>query len=214
MEVLRKYSFFGYFWFGKDYRVMPRTKQFNEQEVLDKAMELFWEKGFHATSMQDLVSRLGINRASLYDTFGGKEELFERALTKYRETHGGLIKAVFDTDTSVKKGFEKLFQNAIDEAVNDTCSKGCFVVNTTTEMIPGNDKMHKVLSENRTRSENLFIAFVQKGINSGELDAQKDANEIGLMLFALYNGIRVLGKVDSTPDKLQKIVKSGLSVLD
>ena len=58
---------------------MPRTKQFNEEEILKKAMELFWEKGFHATSIQDLVAHLGINRASLYDTFGGKEELFKKA---------------------------------------------------------------------------------------------------------------------------------------
>ena len=51
--------------------------KFNEDEVLIKAMELFWNKGYHATSIQDLVSNLGINRASLYDTFGGKKELFD-----------------------------------------------------------------------------------------------------------------------------------------
>ena len=64
---------------------MPRTKQFDEKEVLKNAMELFWEKGFHATSIQDLVSHLGINRASLYDTYGGKDELFNTAFETYRQ---------------------------------------------------------------------------------------------------------------------------------
>ena len=54
---------------------MPRVKQFNEDEVLNKAMELFWKKGYNATSMQDIVDYLGINRASLYSTFGGKKNL-------------------------------------------------------------------------------------------------------------------------------------------
>ena len=63
---------------------MPRTKAFDEQEVLEKAMELFWKKGYYATSIQDLVNHLGINRASLYDTFGGKKKLFLHTFSHYR----------------------------------------------------------------------------------------------------------------------------------
>ena len=58
---------------------MARKKQFEEHEILTKATDLFWKQGFHATSIQDLVNHLKINRASLYDTFGGKEELFNKA---------------------------------------------------------------------------------------------------------------------------------------
>jgi len=66
-------------------RAMGRTKQFNRQAALEDAMKVFWAKGFHGTSMQDLVDELGVNRQSLYDTFGGKHELFEAALERYRE---------------------------------------------------------------------------------------------------------------------------------
>lgn len=193
---------------------MPRTKQFDEKEALNKAMELFWEKGFHATSIQDLVSQLSINRASLYDTFGGKEALFEAAFELYRETNGSIIQHLFETESSVKEGFKKLFQMAIDESVQDNCKKGCFVVNTTTELIPGDDKIQNILLEHKAATENLFTAFVQKGIGSGEINANKNPNEIGLMLFALFNGIRVLAKVDPHPEKLKSIMKSGLSVLN
>ncbi|WP_350284450.1 TetR family transcriptional regulator [uncultured Croceitalea sp.] len=193
---------------------MPRTKQFDEKEVLNKAMELFWEKGFHATSMQDLVSHLGINRASLYDTFGGKDALFESAFALYRKTSSGMLEQLFDSAASIKEGFQKLFEQAIEESIHDECRKGCFVVNTTTELVPGNDKILEVIHENNTNAENLFTGFVQKGINTGELQSNKKANEIGLMLFALFSGIRVLAKVEPNREKLQKIVNSGLSVLD
>ena len=193
---------------------MPRTKQFCEEEILNKAMELFWEKGFHATSMQDLVSHLGINRASLYDTYGGKAQLFDKAFAHYRKSFGGWITQLLDGESTVRAGFKKLFEATIEEAVNDDCRKGCFVVNTTTELIPGNEKIHHVLMENKTKAEHLFIGHVQKGINSGELSSSKDAQTIGLMLFTLYNGLRVVSKIDTDREKLRKVMDSGLSVLD
>ena len=62
---------------------MPRPKSFDVDEVLDRAVDLFWVNGFAATSMADLVNHLGINRGSLYSTFGSKQELYERALERY-----------------------------------------------------------------------------------------------------------------------------------
>jgi len=193
---------------------MPRTKQFSEKETLNKAMELFWEKGFHATSMQDLVSHLGVNRASLYDTYGGKEELFEKAFAQYRKEAGSWVEELFEQHTSVKDGFRVLFEKAIEEVVADECRKGCFVVNTITELTPGNEKMDVTLMKHKKSMENLFVGFVQKGINSGEISTEKNAQDLGLMLFTLYNGIRVVSKVDTITNKLQKVVNAGLAVLD
>ncbi len=193
---------------------MPRTKQFNEEEVLNKAMELFWEKGFHATSIQDLVSHLGINRASLYDTFGGKEELFNRAFAAYRSASGDMVKAMLASKASVKAGFQKLFSFAIDEAAKDDARKGCFVVNTTTELVPGDGQIKSILSENLDQVSGLFSTHIQKGIDQGEIDASKNAKDIGMMLFTLYNGLRVVSKIDTNREKLEDMVRIGLSVLD
>ena len=193
---------------------MPRTKQFCEKETLNKAMELFWEKGFHATSMQDLVSYLGINRASLYDTYGGKEQLFDMAFAQYRKDAGSWVEELFAQHDSVKDGFRVLFEKAIEEVITDECRKGCFVVNTITELTPGNEKMDSTLMEHKQSMENLFVGFIQKGINSGEISSKKKAQEVGLMLFTLYNGIRVVSKVDTDTHKLQKVAAAGLSVLD
>lgn len=193
---------------------MPRTKQFCEEEVLNKAMVLFWEKGFHATSMQDLVSNLGINRASLYDTFGGKEALFDKAFAHYLKNTSSWLQQLFDTASSIKEGFKSLFDQAVEEAVTDKLHKGCFVVNTTTELTPGSVKIETTLLGHKKQMEQLFVGFVQKGINIGEISPTKNAQEIGLMLFTLYNGIRVVSKVDTDSKKLQKVINSGLSILD
>lgn len=193
---------------------MPRTKQFNEEEILKKAMELFWERGFHATSIQNLVTCLGINRASLYDTFGGKEELFNKVFAYYRKKNGDTLRSTLEQEKSVKAGFCRLFEDAIEKAQTDMAQKGCFVVNTTTELIPGDETIHNALRENKENAERIFIEHIQKGIESGEIDASKDAESIGPMLFALFSGLQVMAKVDPDPNKLRKLVKSGLSVLD
>ncbi|MEN1784598.1 MAG: TetR/AcrR family transcriptional regulator [Bacteroidota bacterium] len=193
---------------------MPRTKQFDEKEVLGKAVELFWTKGFHATSMQDLVTHLGINRASLYDTFGSKEALFDMAFKHYRVTEGQKMQQLITKSTSVKAGFRALFEMAIAESVSDRNCKGCFVVNTTTELLPGDNKIHQMLKENKQNAQAVFTQRVQEGIDSGELQTSKSAESIGLMLFTLYNGFRVLAKVEANPQQLRQIMETGLSVLD
>ncbi len=193
---------------------MPRTKQFDEKEVLNKAMELFWEKGFHATSIQDLVSHLGINRASLYDTYGGKEALFNSAFESYRSASGEMVKGMLASEPTVMAGFKKLFYFAIDEAAKDSSRKGCFVVNTTTELIPGDGAINSILSENLDGVVELFSAHIQKGIDRGEIDASKNPTDIGMMLFTFYNGFRVVSKIDTDRDKLEGMVRVALSVLD
>ncbi|MEM8845823.1 MAG: TetR/AcrR family transcriptional regulator [Bacteroidota bacterium] len=193
---------------------MPRTKQFDEKEVLNKAVELFWEKGFHATSMQDLVCHLGINRASLYDTFGGKEQLFKKAFQEYRSSSGNMVKLLLTKESSVRAGFEKLFNFAIEESVNDESRKGCFVVNTTTELIPGDETIQNILCENLENVAGMFASVIQDGIDRGEIDGSKNAKDIGLMLFTFYNGFRVVSKIDTDSEKLKSMVSTALSVLD
>jgi len=193
---------------------MPRVKQFDEAEILNKAMELFWEKGFHATSMQDLVSHLGINRASLYDTFGCKEALFQNAVEHYIEVSGSCIRTLFAEENDVRVGLKKLFDMAINESLCDLSKKGCFVVNTTTELIPGDEAIQEMLQKNRENMEAVFVDYIQKGIDTGQLDASKNAQDIGLMFFGLYNGIRVLAKVDPTSESLKRMATAGLSILD
>lgn len=193
---------------------MPRVKQFNEEAVLKKAMEVFWKKGFYATSMQELVDGMGINRASLYDTFGSKEALFDRAFQLYREENQAKIRTFLFSQQPVQTGILKLFEKAIDNALLDSDAKGCFVVNATAEMVTTDCAMHTVLSKNRLEFEQLFFDYLQEGVSRGELSPDKDLKSIASLIFTLYNGIMVLTKVNRSKTELMAAVRAGLHVLE
>lgn len=89
---------------------MARTREFDEDKVLDAAMQLFWEKGYEATSLSDLTSRMGIQRPSIYSTFGDKKELFEAALRKYTMSRASDIRTKLQSHSSIKEAFSTFFQ--------------------------------------------------------------------------------------------------------
>jgi TetR/AcrR family transcriptional repressor of nem operon len=193
---------------------MPRVKLFDESEILDKAMNLFWKQGYSATSVQHLVNHLGINRASLYDTFGDKETLFLKAFENYRKvnTHG--VIHFLDNQKNVKEGFRQLFELAIQDAVNDPEKKGCFVVNTTTELIPGDKKILQIIQENRKAFEEIFLNYLKSGEEKGQFKKGKDLPAIATLLFTLYNGLKVVSKVHSNKNALIHSLHQVLSLLD
>jgi TetR/AcrR family transcriptional repressor of nem operon len=193
---------------------MPRVKLFDENKVLSKATELFWIKGYHATSIQDLVNHLGINRGSLYDTYGGKKELFYKAFQLYRTNNCNGITAFFENQNEVKNGFRALFEMGINESISDKDKKGCFVVNTTTELIPGEKELLEILQENKKIFEKLFYNFLLKGQQSGEISKSKNIKTISHLFYTFYNGLKVVAKVQSEPKELLNSVDEILMLLD
>jgi len=112
---------------------MPRPRTFDREDVLDRALETFWCQGYEATSMQDLVDAMGINRASLYNAFGSKHELFMEVLKHYEMQR---LRRVIDTlrqASSAKEAIRDVFERAADEACTSD-QRGCLLTNTATEM--------------------------------------------------------------------------------
>lgn len=191
---------------------MARKKQFEEQQILTKATNLFWKQGFHATSIQDLVNYLKINRASLYDTFGGKEELFNKALENYRNQNKEAIKIFFKNQTSIKEGLKNLFLLAITGEKN-VQENGCFVINCMTELIPNNSNMLEIAIQNKEEFEGFFVEYLKKGVENGEISSQKNIESIASFLFMFYSGLKVVGKTNPSKEELEKTIEVGLSVL-
>jgi TetR/AcrR family transcriptional repressor of nem operon len=192
---------------------MPRTKNFDEKQVLEKAMELFWEKGFHATSIQDLITHLGINRASLYDTFGGKEELFSKAFDQYQSTNREAIVSFFEKEENKLDALRKLFTTNVEGSINDNQRKGCFVVNTTTEMIPGNPNIKPVLESNRAFFEGVFEKYLIIGQEMGKVNPRVDAKIMAGLLFTLFSGLKVIGKIENEQERLLQQVDTIIEML-
>lgn len=193
---------------------MARTKQFDEQATLEKAMVLFWRRGYHATSIQELVDELGVNRASLYATYGDKRQLFERAFAHYRATNSKALSRFFAEQDSVKKAFQILFQRAITEELHQPEQKGCFVINTIAEFLPEDAGMLPSIQENQHFFEELFHDFLRSGQASGELRSDRDWRAVAGMLFMLYSGLKLLAKTQPKEEALQRAVEQALSLLE
>ncbi len=192
---------------------MPKLKQFDEKAVLQKAVDIFWEKGYHATSIQDLVKGLGINRASLYATYGNKKALFVAALMAYQANGRAVVDELLAAQDDVLEGLEELFRYMIQNALNSEDCKGCFIVNTTTELLPNDEEMKGVMLQNQIQFEQLLTKYLQKGVAAGTISAHKDLPTISHFLFVLINGIQVTTKIEANPPKLNNMLPLILTLL-
>ena len=193
---------------------MPRVKLFDQKEVLIKAMNLFWKKGYYATSIQDLVDCLGINRASLYDTFGGKKELFKKAYLHYCTINQEEQKAFLNKYDNVREGVKELFKIAVQQSKVDEERKGCLAVNTAVEFIPNETDFSSLVEKNKEQFEEIFFNYLLTGVEKRQISREKDLVAIATLLFTFYNGLKVVTKVDFDTPIFIKSVSALLCVLD
>lgn len=192
---------------------MARTKEFNEMEVLDKAIDLFWFKGYNGASMQDVVDSLGLSRSSIYDTFGDKHQLYIAALEQYRkQAAGGLINMVNQSSNPLQT-IQQLFEMLSNDSLNAICSKGCFMTNSTIELAPHDPQIHKIVQDNMQDIEEAFYNLVKKGQDLGEITNKQDARALARFLFNTISGIRVAAKSGAGKSVYKDIVEVTLSVL-
>lgn len=193
---------------------MPRTREFDENEVLEKAVDLFWKQGYNATSIQELVEALGINRASMYATFGDKRQLFLMAFESYRQKNIQQLKTFFEDQPNVKQGFHVLFDRAILEGETDCDRKGCFAVNASIELIPADEELTKIVEINKRELLKVFEGYLNWGKEQGQVKKEIDAKAFSLLLYSIYNGLRVISKVDPNDRTLYASIDMALSLLD
>ncbi len=192
---------------------MARTKDFDEKEVLGKAIRLFWHKGYNGTSMQDLVDGLGISRSSLYDTYGDKHTLYIKALESYQVSSGGEMCDLISKAASAKEAVKQLLEYITRNLLSDEQHKGCFMVNAGVEVAPHDDEVNKLLCKNEQQLENVFYNTIKKGQESGEISASKDAMALTRFIANTVKGIQVSAK--STTDRafFDDIILTTMSVL-
>src|SRR5712692_608944 len=114
---------------------MARHKEFDRDEALQKATEVFWARGYEGTSIQRLVGHMGINRQSLYDTFGDKHALYLQSLDRYCQLESQKAIELLENSASVKKAVRKLFAGVVEGALCDTQRRGCFAGNAVARFL-------------------------------------------------------------------------------
>lgn len=193
---------------------MARTKDFDEEEVLGKAVCLFWHKGYNGTSMQELVEHLGISRSSLYDTYADKHTLFIKALEFYQHNASSPMYQIVDNASSAKVAMSQLLELFTRELLNDEQGKGCFMVNSEVEVAPHDAEVREIVSKNELRIEELFYSIIQKGQESGEIQNKQDARALARFIFNAVKGLRVSAKLTTDKAFFDDIIKVTLSILD
>ena len=193
---------------------MARQKEFEKEEVLEKAMDTFWRFGFEGTSMQSLVKNMGINRSSLYETFGDKRSLFEAAITHYEKTRmQGMVDRLLEMEAS-KSAIALVFDSLIDQSLSDEERRGCFITNTAIELCPHDPQIAKKIAIDMKIVEKAFYKVLVNAQSKGEIALEKDMKQIAQYLTSSFQGIRVMAKINQEPEFLKNIVKVTLSVLD
>lgn len=193
---------------------MARTKDFDENKVLAKAVSLFWLKGYNGTSMQDLVDSLGISRSSLYDTYVDKNTLYLKALEYYQNAAGNEMRNIISNASSAKEALRQLLELVTSDLLKDKQHKGCFMVNAEVEAAPHDAKVKELVCKNDQQIEAAFLSAIEKGKESGEITSKQDARALTRFIVNAVKGIRVSAK--STTDKsfFNDIIKTTLSILD
>lgn len=193
---------------------MARTKDFDEDEVLQKAMNLFWHKGYNGTSMQDLVDGLGISRSSMYDTFGDKHALFMRSLENYKRIATAEMKSIVDSAPTAKAAIRRMFEYTVTELLRDDQHKGCFLVNAGVEMAPHDAEVNKMLCENDRQLEHYFNEAIKRGQNSGEISNETSSHALAQFILNSIKGMRVTAKSAADKKVFKDIVEVTMKVLD
>ncbi|MCP2323921.1 TetR/AcrR family transcriptional repressor of nem operon [Hamadaea flava] len=193
---------------------MARTKEFDPDVVLRAALDLFWERGYEATSMADLVEHLGIARASIYATFGNKHDLYLKALDRYGDLVDPELLRGLSQPGPALPAVRDLVERYAREAGDDSGRRGCFIVNTAVEVAPHDRQAARRVAASWDYLETAMTSALIRAQVQGELGPTKDPRALARLLLVLMQGIRVVGKVGAEPRRLQDAVTQALALLD
>ena len=192
---------------------MPRRKEFDREEVLNKAMMVFRDKGYEATSMQDLVTHMGINRFSLYETFKSKHELFMQALQAYYENVAVPFFSKLKDSNQGLQVIETTLMELLSQIRSGQSSNGCLLCNTIAELGAKKDKRTTaILDKYLKRVESNFHAALLRAKALGEISVDADARKYAKVLVGYSTGLLSLAKVLSEKE-MRESVKATVAAL-
>ena len=192
---------------------MAGVKQFDRGDVLDRAMALFWRRGYEATSIRDLVAATGINRGSIYATFGDKQGLFLAVLDHYGEKIAKPLMAELG-DPDPRRAIERMFDSIIRRTSDSRFPRGCLNTNTSLECPSSGDEITRKIAAGFGRQESAIYRVLRRAQADGSLRSTLDARALSRFFMAVAQGLNVVNKAVADPGVLQDIAKVAMTVWD
>lgn len=199
--------------FHKQYNgAVARTKEFDQEQALDAAMLLFWERGYEATSIQELVDATGVQRQSLYDTFGSKHEMFLQSLMRYQALEGHQLSDL--TKKHPKGGLpliRAIFESCASQTVGD--ARGCFAANCAVELGSSDGAVAERVRIGRDGLEEVFERCLVQARDARELKSSSSVSALAQFLVNAFFGLRLLAKTRPTKQMIDNVVSVTLAAL-
>ena len=191
---------------------MARPRTFDPTQALDKAMQVFWKKGYHGTCMEELVTTMGVNRASLYKTFGDKHRLYIAALKRYVQQNRASL-AHPPTQGPVLPALRQFFLSMAYEDVTDADRKGCMIVQSVQERLVEDPEVEVIASTNYADMIHYFSKWILAGQKRGEIPTSQNPETLAAYLYASFNGLRHTALIQPSPATLEALTDTILSSL-
>jgi TetR/AcrR family transcriptional regulator, transcriptional repressor for nem operon len=192
---------------------MARPKAFDPGEAMERAVRTFWERGYDGTSIQHLVEAMGINRASLYATYGDKEQLFLQVLDRYVALNLAELMEALTDEPSGRKAIDRFFELLLQRVWRPDFPRGCLMVNTSVESSTLSPAIARKVSEGMAAMETAFYQAVRRAQAAGELSGDKDPRALARYLTASTLGTAVAARTFTDQGALRDVVTTALSVL-
>lgn len=193
---------------------MARPREFEIDDALERAMQVFWAKGYEATSLDDLCEATGLGRSSLYAAFGDKQALYVRALDRYEDAAVERISAAITAAPSAKQGIAAFIARIIDSIVAGPGRSGCFIGNCAAELVRGDRSGAARVRRSLDRIETTFRKALKDAQANGELPATADIAALARFITSGIQGLRLVGKANPDRAALEDIAAVMLRCLE
>ncbi len=192
---------------------LGRPKEFDREEALEQAMEVFWTFGYEATGVRDLVAQMEIGRQSLYDTFGDKRNLFLETVDHYRRTVTEDLVEILDGPGSPLANIRKLFDEWRHMAATGE-PRGCLIGNTAVELASRDEEIARAVRSVLGRLEKALQRTLERAVAAGELAPDTETRSLATFRTSTGQGLIVLGKAGVGRAKLRNVARVALSILE
>ncbi|RZS93919.1 TetR/AcrR family transcriptional regulator [Aquimarina brevivitae] len=192
---------------------MPKEATFSRKEVLQKASAVFHQKGYNGTSMQDLVDSTGLNRSSIYNSFGSKLQLFLEALAFYQSSNNARMNKSLLGHHNASDTIKAVFELYLQDILADKDKKGCLLVNCKSEMANQEANVQSFLENNQERTLAMLEDIVYNGQMERVFNETQSASDYALYLYASLQGLRMTGILHQNEQQLRTLINTILKVI-
>ncbi len=192
---------------------MARPRGFEPSEALEKAMHLFWQKGYQDTSMADLVEVTGVSRYGFYNEFGDKHDLFVKAMEHYANTTISNALSPMETTESSLPQIHQYFENLLVPVETGQALNGCLIGNSTLQLPSTDHALTHLINAHYARMRAAFLNALQNAIQKGELRADADAEGYADFLVGVANGYLICIRTNMSPEAIIQFIRVSLQRL-